>query len=69
MAPAPAPAPAPSRGDNDTDVIHHLWCCDPSTALCGTDVSGDEEETPEAGLACVVCVDLKDKPCPICGAC
>lgn len=48
---------------------HYVCDCDPDTALCGTDVSTQNWLPPEPGPHdCVVCVDLVDGPCPLCGA-
>lgn len=55
MTTAPAPAPAATTTGDDLD---HLYCCDPDTALCGTDISDNTEadfEHPD----CVVCADLE----------
>lgn len=59
-----------STGDSE---LEHLVCCDPDTALCGTDVSaspwgsGRDSVAPED--QCIVCYELADSDgvCPICG--
>lgn len=41
------------------DDLNHVYCCDPDVALCGTDISGDEEVEYDTAN-CVVCLDLED---------
>lgn len=54
---------ATSGGD-----LNHVYCCDPDTAWCGTDVSDAAEVGPDTDIDCVVCAELEDLPCPVCGA-
>jgi len=55
-----------SRATSDGTDLNHIYCCDPDTALCGTDVSG-QPETDLDEANCVVCLDLEDQPCcPTC---
>ncbi|MFF1416535.1 hypothetical protein [Streptomyces sp. NPDC058280] len=48
--------------------ICHLYCCDPNTAICGTDISQHAEVSTDIPVDCVVCVDDTIVACPICGA-
>lgn len=62
---AAATLPAQARTSGPTN-INHIFCCDPDTALCGADISGDEiVDYDEAD--CVVCLDLEHQTCPLCG--
>lgn len=64
-----APASSPAAGSEATaDDLCHVYCCDPTTAWCGTDVSDAPEVDESTDLDCVVCADLEDQPCPTCGA-
>ena len=61
-------APVPASTGSGVNDLNHIYCCTPDVALCGTDISGDEDvDYDEAN--CVVCVDLEntDAPCPRCG--
>ncbi|MGW3321095.1 hypothetical protein [Streptomyces virginiae] len=60
-------APTVDRADGATDELDHLYCCDPDTALCGTDISDSPELFDDGETTCVVCVDLADAGCPQCG--
>lgn len=56
------------RDDIDDNLIHTV-CCDPNTALCGVDVSGEnwcppDVETPDD---CLVCEYLAMQPSSCCG--
>lgn len=55
-----APVPAPAR-TSAGDELDHIYCCDPDLALCGTDISGHEDN--DADGTCVVCLDLEFAPC------
>ncbi|MFK0172650.1 hypothetical protein ACIQU5_28025 [Streptomyces sp. NPDC090306] len=61
-----APELATTDGD-DGDGLTHLWCCDPDTALCGSDLTGDEDLDDDAEVDCIVCLDLEETVCPRCG--
>lgn len=50
----------------DSDM-NHVYCCDPNTAWCGTDISNHPEVSEDTPLDCIVCADLEDLPCPVCG--
>lgn len=60
----------PSNTSSDDDDLDHIYCeCDENISLCGIDLTGVEEidkdaETPDD---CVVCIDLRDRPCQRCG--
>jgi hypothetical protein len=48
-------------------AVFHLFCCDMSTGMCGTDLA-ELPETDGAGeWPCVVCTDLDARACPRCG--
>jgi hypothetical protein len=49
------------------DCLRHVYCCDPETALCGTDLSDTDETDDDDAPTCVVCLDLEDVTCPRCG--
>lgn len=52
------PKASPATVETGGDDLSHIYCCDPDTALCGTDISGtDDAEFDEAD--CVVCADLE----------
>lgn len=55
--------------DDDDDGLEHYCCrCNPDIALCGVDLEDAEYLPPgESPNDCVVCLDLKDKPCSRCG--
>lgn len=53
-----ATLPTPTATGPDTDDFEHLWCCDPDRALCGADLSEDDD---------VGDADL-EAPCPMCEA-
>jgi hypothetical protein len=55
-----APVPAPTR-TSEGDELDHIYCCDPDVALCGTDISGHEDN--DADGTCIVCLDLEFAPC------
>ncbi|MBZ6258828.1 hypothetical protein KVH22_25265 [Streptomyces olivaceus] len=62
-----APAPA-ATGQGHDDLVHVACVCDPDTALCGTDVTGQNwQADDDEDATCVVCVDLEYKPCKRCG--
>lgn len=51
------------------ETLVHVYCCDcyPNDdhviAFCGTDLSGDDEETyTEDDVECVVCLDIEECP-------
>jgi hypothetical protein len=48
--------------------LDHWYCCDPSTAYCGRDISGDAEGHTDENL-CPLCVLAEEErtPCPRCG--
>ncbi len=52
------PAPSGTSTDGMDDDFEHLWCCDPDRALCGADLSEDND---------VGDADL-EAPCPMCEA-
>lgn len=58
----------PAISTTSDSGMNHIFCCDPDTAWCGTDVSNDSEVGPDTEIDCVVCAELEDQPCPICGA-
>lgn len=47
-----------------TDLVH-LVCCQPNTALCGSDLTGKAEVPDSAVLTCSACdlIDEKGSPC------
>lgn len=70
FAPSQNASPRASSGDGcSDDELDHWWCCNPDIALCGTDVSTAKEKeiNPDSPLTCVVCQDLYDAPCSLCG--
>jgi hypothetical protein len=59
-------APATDQGDD----LDHIFCdCDDDRGLCGADVSGLPVlgEYDDMSVVCVVCIDLRYKPCGRCG--
>lgn len=61
-------APSPSGPSTTSDEgLDHIYCCDPDTALCGTDISGYVERPALGDVDCIVCDDLEFKPCLTCG--
>lgn len=50
-----------------TTETTHWWCCDPNTAICGTDLT-NAPEVEDDDVNCHVCTDLVNQPCPLCGA-
>ncbi len=56
----PHPTTSPTGA---TRRFTHVVCCDPDTAMCGTDMSGTEWAPGTAVIGCVVCADLVDAPC------
>jgi hypothetical protein len=65
-------APAPVTTDTGDSDLDHVFCCEPTMALCGVNIAGDPvnegEWTEDDPDLCVVCVDLSDLPCERCGA-
>jgi hypothetical protein len=64
-------SPETTDTGNDNDDLDHLFHCNPDIGLCGSDISGtpmaaDDVVIPKDNL-CIVCDDLVDHPCPICG--
>ena len=59
----PQAAPTASRSNRSPDGLDHLYCCDPDTALCGTDISDTPELFDDGETTCVVCADLADDDC------
>lgn len=56
----------------DTTGVFHLWCkCsqDPKVSLCGVKLAGGSSSWITLGRMerCVVCEEMKVKPCPKCG--
>lgn len=67
MATASAPdRTAPSTGDG---APTHLYCCDINLALCGEDLTGQQEVEVEVAeeTICPMCDALDPLPCPRCG--
>jgi hypothetical protein len=62
-----ATTPAPAETTCTSDVIAHVYCCDPDTALCGHDIRDMPEVVGPTPNDCIVCLDLHDQPCPRCG--
>ena len=58
--------PAPTKPDTDDDVCH-LYCCDPNQGICGVRGIAAEIEIEDPKNLCVVCDDLDQYPCEICG--
>ena len=58
-------APRPANTDDDTQ---HFVCCDPDTAMCGEDVTGQPWAETEKNV-CPLCelVYEYDLPCPVKG--
>ena len=56
-------------GSPDDDPYHHLYCCDPDTALCGLDVSGYADNPDDDAPLCPLCALADDEglPCPVPG--
>lgn len=48
---------AATRTGTDSPLLEHIWCCDPTTALCGADTTGAIDD---GHANCVVCIDLAD---------
>ena len=63
------PLEAPAAADTGTTDINsvHVWCHDPNTALCGLDVSNHPEVSEDVDATCVMCAELEEQPCPVCG--
>lgn len=59
-------APAIDKTGGAANELDHLYCCDPDTALCGTDISDSPELFDDGDTTCVVCDDLEDQPCHLC---
>lgn len=63
-------APVVDRVDHDDELSHVLCECNDRLALCGLDVS-DHHACPDDGSCgcapCIVCEDLIDAPCRLCG--
>lgn len=63
--------PRPSQpGHTITDnPFKHYYCCDPDVALCGADISGEEEDVGDDDLEqlCPMCEVLDDRPCGAAG--
>lgn len=53
-------------GEDAPDLTHWVCECDLNKALCGRDVSEDDEVL-DAPVDCVVCAALEDTRCPHCG--
>ena len=52
----------------DPDMEHYCCDCSPDIALCGANLEDAEYlEIADSPDDCVVCVDLKDRPCQRCG--
>lgn len=62
-----ATMPTPAETTSTSDVIAHVYCCDPDTALCGHDITDMPEVDGPTANDCIVCLDLHDQPCPHCG--
>ncbi len=60
-------APAPQRGTDTLLDADHLYCCNPSVALCGEDISWMEDIDFDEALTCPLCEVLDATPCPRCG--
>lgn len=58
---------ASSSDTGDRPDMHHYYCCDEDKALCGEDIRGVPENDGEGEQMCVVCDDLEEVPCPVCG--
>jgi hypothetical protein len=52
------------RVANPTRMVHET-CCDDFTAMCGARLNGNPR--PRHLVECVVCVSMRDVPCPVCG--
>ncbi|MEU9208505.1 hypothetical protein AB0D27_11260 [Streptomyces sp. NPDC048415] len=61
-----APEPTVTAPDSG-DALTHVVCCNDDVALCGTDVAGQEWVDDDEDPTCVVCRELADAPCPVCG--
>lgn len=55
--------PSPVRTGNRGSDLDHVYCCDPSLALCGADISDQPEIDDDRVISCVVCNDLEGQPC------
>ncbi|MFC9973506.1 hypothetical protein ACFVH6_21690 [Spirillospora sp. NPDC127200] len=62
------PRPA-SPGAEDDESVEHLYCCDPNRALCGVDITDDEDlgDAETDGPECPLCEVLIDQPCGVPG--
>lgn len=60
-------SPATDASTAPGSDLNHVYCCDPNTAWCGTDISTHAEIDSDTPLDCVVCADLEPLPCPTCG--
>jgi len=60
---APEPITSQAAADDETHVV----CCNPDTALCGTDVADGSWVEDDVETTCVVCRDLEGQDCPRCG--
>lgn len=63
LLPAWAPTAVGAEGSDAGADEHHVYCCNPDVALCGTDISGHDFAEDNESVSCVVCVDLDGEPC------
>jgi hypothetical protein len=52
-----APAPVTTSTGSTDDELNHLYCCNPNHGLCGTDLTGSNDND-DADITCVVCAEL-----------
>lgn len=63
------PRPGSPGAGAGADPVH-LFCCDKNIAMCGADLSDeDEQERDDDTLICPLCVLIEDEglPCPVPG--
>lgn len=64
---ATSPMPSPTKATDD-DELTHIFCCDVDRALCLSDISDATFTLDSDGkLECIVCIELEEKPCEVCG--
>jgi hypothetical protein len=61
-------APTINPASTGSDELNHIYCCDPDIALCGTDISADNEVDLDVAN-CVVCLDLEAAALPCSDSC
>lgn len=63
----PAEKTRPKASDNDNSVDHIVCFCNVDVSYCGLDVSGLAWVPPVEKDSCIVCLEMEEHPCPLCG--